>query len=68
MTVTDPEDGVIDCNRVEVTFVLAHDEHGHAGQSLTGCSGVLPTDPDDVSHGGNVWGVISASYTDLGEP
>jgi hypothetical protein len=27
---------------------------------------VLPTIADDVSHGGNVWGVVSASYTDLG--
>ena len=34
----------------------------------SGCSGVLPTDPEDVSHGGNVFGVISAVYTDLGGP
>jgi hypothetical protein len=27
---------------------------------------VLATIADDASHGGNVWGVISASYTDLG--
>ena len=66
VTVTDPEDGPIDCRRVEVTFVLAHDEHGHGGASTTGCAGVLQTDPDDVSHGGNVWGVISARYTDTG--
>ena len=26
----------------------------------------LSTIADDVAHGGNVWGVISASYTDLG--
>jgi PKD repeat protein len=66
VTVTDPEDGVIDCNRVEVTFVLAHDEHGHAQDTVNGCSGVLSTYAEDVSHGGNVWGVVSASYTDLG--
>ena len=66
VTVTDPEDGPVDCGRVEVTFVLGHDTHGHAETTVTGCSGVLPTDPDDVSHGGNVFGVISASYTDLG--
>ncbi|HET6685370.1 MAG TPA: ThuA domain-containing protein, partial [Jiangellaceae bacterium] len=68
ITVTDPEDGPIDCSRVQVTFVLGHDEHGHAEDSTTGCSGTLATDPDDVSHGGNVFGVISASYTDLGAP
>ena len=66
VTVTDPEDGAIDCSRVAVTFVLAHDSHGHAETTVNGCSGTLPTDAADVSHGGNVWGVISASYTDLG--
>ena len=30
VTVTDPEDGPINCSRVEVTFVLGHDTHGHA--------------------------------------
>lgn len=67
VTVSDPEDGVIDCSRVEVTFVLGHDTHGHAQDSDTGCSGVLQTDADDVSHGGNIFGVISATYTDLGD-
>jgi cytochrome c len=66
VTVADPEDGAVDCGRVEVTFVLAHDTHGHAEQTVNGCSGVLPTLAEDVSHGGDVWGVISASYTDLG--
>jgi len=66
--VTDPEDGPIDCSRVQVTFVLGHDEHGHAEDSKPGCTGTLETDPADVDHGGNVFGVISASYTDLGGP
>lgn len=68
VAVTDPEDGAIDCGRVEVTFVLGHDEHGHAEETVNGCSGVLPTLADDVSHGGHVFGVVSASYTDLGGP
>jgi len=66
VTVTDPEDRTIDCSRVLVTFVLGHDTHGHAEQSLNGCSGTLTTDPTDVFHGGNVFGVINASYTDTG--
>ena len=66
VTVTDPEDGAINCANVTVTFVLGHDTHGHAEASTNGCSGVLPTDAADVSHGGNVFGVISASYTDTG--
>jgi PKD repeat protein len=67
VTVTDPEDGAaIDCSRVTVTFVLGHDTHGHAEQSVTGCSGTLVTDASDLFHGGNVFGVINASYTDKG--
>jgi PKD repeat protein len=66
VTVTDPEDGPVDCAEVAVTFVLGHDTHGHAEGGTTGCSGVLHTDAGDVSHGGNVFGVISASYTDHG--
>ena len=33
VTVTDPEDGAIDCADVQVTFVLGHDTHGHAEAS-----------------------------------
>jgi PKD repeat protein/type 1 glutamine amidotransferase len=68
VTVSDPEDGPIDCGRVEVTFVLGHDSHGHAEANTTGCTGTLPTFAEDVAHGGNVFGIISASYTDLGGP
>ncbi|MGY0003807.1 ThuA domain-containing protein [Micromonospora sp. I033] len=66
VTVTDPEDGPVDCARVEVTFVLGHDSHGHGEANQFGCSGVLPTDADDASHGGYIYGVVSASYTDQG--
>ena len=46
VTVTDPEDGAINCAEVQVTFVLGHDTHGHAETTVAGCSGVLPTDVD----------------------
>ena len=46
--------------------MLGHDTHGHAEEGTTGCSGVLHTTADDVSHGGNVFGVVSATYTDHG--
>ncbi|MBE2315964.1 ThuA domain-containing protein [Solirubrobacter sp. CPCC 204708] len=64
--VTDPEDERIDCNDVEVEFILGHDEHGHGEEEKLGCSGFLTTLAEDVSHGGNVFGVISATYTDKG--
>ena len=66
VTVTDPEDGPVDCDDVEVTFVLGHDTHGHAQSTTTGCTGILPTNAEDVSHGGSVFGVVSASYEDGG--
>ncbi|WP_326552497.1 ThuA domain-containing protein [Micromonospora sp. NBC_01813] len=67
VTVTDPEDGAIDCSRVEVTFVLGHDEHGHPQTTTTGCTGDLPTPADGADHAGSyLFGGISASYTDLG--
>jgi len=68
VTVTDPQDGAIDCNRVTVTFVLVHDQHGHGEASQTGCTGVLPTSADDAGHGGYLAGGINVSYTDTGGP
>ncbi len=67
VSVTDPEDGPVDCSRVTVSFVLGHDSHGHGDASTTGCTGVLPTPADGGDHaGGYLYGGISASYTDLG--
>jgi PKD repeat protein/glucose/arabinose dehydrogenase/type 1 glutamine amidotransferase len=67
VSVTDPEDGAIDCGRVTVSFILGHDSHGHGQTSTTGCTGVLPTPADGADHaGGYLYGGISASYTDLG--
>ena len=67
VTVTDPEDPSINCNDVQVTFVLGHDTHGHARAEHQRLHRV-PARPiaGDVTHGGNVFGVISASYTDKG--
>ncbi|MBO4208226.1 carbohydrate-binding protein, partial [Micromonospora echinofusca] len=67
ITVTDPEDGPIDCSRVTVSFVLGHDTHGHPDSSTSGCTGTIPTPADGGDHaGGYLYGGISASYTDLG--
>jgi PKD repeat protein len=67
VTVTDPEDASIDCDRVTVSFALGHDDHGHGEGSQTGCSGVYQTDPAGGSHaGGYLYGGFTASYTDQG--
>ena len=76
VTGSDAEDGPIDspaeCARVEVTFVLVHDTHGHAEDSTPAtwdpaasvCRGVLGTEAGDASHGGYLAGGINASFTD----
>ncbi|MER7710778.1 lectin [Streptomyces werraensis] len=67
VTVTDPEDGTVDCSRVKVTFVIGHDSHGHPQTSATGCTGTLRTLADgEHDPNANIFGVIDAEYTDRG--
>ncbi|AVT38497.1 PQQ-dependent sugar dehydrogenase [Plantactinospora sp. BB1] len=67
VTVSDPEDGTIDCARVRVTYALGHDSHAHEITSRTGCSGTIDV-PVDGEHdaAANIYGVLDASYTDNG--
>ncbi|MER7279856.1 PQQ-dependent sugar dehydrogenase [Dactylosporangium sp. NPDC000244] len=67
VTVTDPEDGAIDCSKVTVTYLLGHDSHSHQITSGTGCTGSIAV-PVDGEHdaAANVYGVFDASYTDKG--
>ncbi|WP_033343290.1 PQQ-dependent sugar dehydrogenase [Catenuloplanes japonicus] len=64
-TVTDPEDGTIDCARARMTYVLGHDSHGHQITSADGCSGQI-TIPVDGEHdsAANIFAVFDAAYTD----
>ncbi|WP_435880994.1 PQQ-dependent sugar dehydrogenase [Streptomyces pharetrae] len=67
VTVTDPEDGTIDCSKVKVTFIVGHDSHGHPQTSATGCTGTLQTLADgEHDPNANIFGVIDAEYTDKG--
>ncbi|MFI6338870.1 PQQ-dependent sugar dehydrogenase [Streptomyces sp. NPDC050535] len=67
VTVTDPEDGTIDCSKVKVTFIVGHDSHGHPQTSTTGCSGTLQTLADgEHDPNANIFGVLDAEYTDKG--
>ncbi|MET7636128.1 carbohydrate-binding protein [Streptomyces sp. NPDC005078] len=65
VTVSDPEDGAIDCAKVKVTYLLGHDEHRHAITSKNGCTGTIavPTDGEHDS-AANLYGVFDAEYTD----
>lgn len=67
VTVTDPEDPGIDCSRVEVTYVLGHDSHGHPITSAKGCKGTIKTSNDGAHDpNANIFGVFDATYTDSG--
>ncbi|SCK35781.1 Glucose/arabinose dehydrogenase, beta-propeller fold [Streptomyces sp. WMMB 322] len=65
--VTDPEDGEIDCSKVEVSYVLGHDSHGHPITSAKGCSGTIKTSADgEHDPNADIFGVFDAKYTDGG--
>ncbi|TDT29266.1 glucose/arabinose dehydrogenase [Streptomyces sp. BK208] len=67
VTVSDPEDGSVDCSKVKVTFIIGHDSHGHPQTSATGCSGTLQTLADgEHDPNANIFGVLDAEYTDRG--
>ncbi|MFJ6165263.1 ThuA domain-containing protein [Micromonospora orduensis] len=65
--VTDPEDGEIDCDRVNLQVLLGHDEHAHPLEQHTGCTGTVQTSLAS-GHGAeaNVFAVFEATYTDDG--
>ncbi|WP_432824725.1 PQQ-dependent sugar dehydrogenase [Dactylosporangium sp. CA-092794] len=67
VTVTDPEDGTVDCSRVTMNYVLGHDQHAHQISSQTGCSGTI-TIPVDGEHddAANIFPIFDAQYTDNG--
>ncbi|WP_206319364.1 PQQ-dependent sugar dehydrogenase [Actinacidiphila epipremni] len=67
VTVTDPEDGTVDCGQVKIQAILGHDTHGHPLDQYTGCSATVSTTlSNGHSDGDNVFYVIEASYTDKG--
>ncbi|SNY24795.1 PQQ-dependent sugar dehydrogenase [Paractinoplanes atraurantiacus] len=67
ITVSDPEDGTIDCTKVKLSYLLGHDDHAHPISSATGCSGTLQI-PVDGEHdtAANLFAVLDAEYTDNG--
>ncbi|MEO3848510.1 PQQ-dependent sugar dehydrogenase [Streptomyces sp. B8F3] len=67
VTVTDPEDGEVDCTEVRVAYILGHDSHGHEMASANGCSGTLKTTADgEHDPNANLYGGLTATYTDGG--
>ena len=63
------DDQPVDCSRVQVTYILGHDNHGHPQTTTSGCTGTItttvPEGHDPATD--NLSGVFSASYTDAGD-
>ncbi|MCT2591725.1 ThuA domain-containing protein [Streptomyces sp. N2-109] len=67
VTVTDPEDGPVDCAGVTVNPALGHDDHEHPTTDLTGCEGTIDTgDIGGHPEGADLTYVLNAQYTDKG--
>jgi cytochrome c len=64
------DDQPIDCNRVEVNYILGHDMHGHPISEAIGCSGSFEIPELDLAHAqsGMVAAVFVAGYTDAPGP
>ena len=60
------DDDPVDCSRVQVSYILGHDSHGHPITSTTGCSGQITTSAPGHGNEDNLRAVFAASYTDLG--
>ncbi|MEU4291373.1 ThuA domain-containing protein [Kribbella sp. NPDC026596] len=68
VTVTDPEDGVVDCDDVITQPALGHDEHAHGYEQYHGCEGTFPLPGDQGHVGANIFGIVTVTYTDKGAP
>jgi PKD repeat protein len=67
VTVTDPEEGSIDCSKVVVQTQLGHDSHTHPLDNYVGCSGLALTESnggDGHGPGQNLYTVLTAQYPD----
>ena len=68
ITVTDPEDGTIDCNKVRLDTALGHNEHTHGDQNLTGCSGTFRIAQPWEDKTQHTFYVLNATYTGRARP
>ncbi|WBB58351.1 ThuA domain-containing protein [Streptomyces sp. WMMC500] len=67
VTVTDPEDGEVDCSKVFVNPALGHDDHEHPTTDLPGCEGTVDTgDLGGHPEGADLTYVLNAHYEDGG--
>ena len=60
------DDQEVDCSKVQLSYVLGHDTHGHPISSTTGCTGQFVTTTAGHGAGDNLRAVFGASYEDPG--
>jgi glucose/arabinose dehydrogenase len=63
-TVTVEDDQEVDCNKVLVSYILGHDDHGHPLTASAGCTGTITTTLAGHDPSANLRAVFNASYTD----
>ncbi|WP_436495033.1 ThuA domain-containing protein [Actinokineospora sp. HUAS TT18] len=67
VSVTDPEDGSINCSRVSTLANIGHDSHKHPlGSPISGCSGAFSAVADEEHQNGNAHIIGATEYTDNG--
>jgi hypothetical protein len=60
------DDQEVDCSKVQVSYILGHDTHGHPITSTTGCTGQITTTTPGHGSGDNLRAVFAATYADGG--
>ena len=60
------DDQEVDCTKVQVSYILGHDTHGHPITSTTGCTGQITTSAPGHGSGDNLRAVFAATYADGG--
>ncbi|WP_331769001.1 ThuA domain-containing protein (plasmid) [Embleya sp. NBC_00888] len=68
VSVSDAQDGTVDCADIVVQPALGHDEHAHPADPVRACSGVAATFLDEGHAAANAFWAIDARYTDRGGP
>jgi glucose/arabinose dehydrogenase len=64
VNVTDPDGTPVDCSRVQVEYLLGHDQHAHNLSQATGCDGSFTLTTAGHTPTDNFYGIFTASYTD----
>jgi cytochrome c len=60
------DEAAVDCNRVQVFYVVGHADHGHPISTTAGCSGTIQTTLPEGHEPGEITAVFVAQYTDPG--